>query len=218
MLEYLTAETGEKFSNIGQIPGLFEILQVEQNHNLSLPQWTEAVFPELLGKIVLDDSRLRTKNPEMAKLSIGPLFYQIRKQFQDILSNNPVVGAELGDIRKFRLYVANDSLIYDTLNALKVPSVGIVPSSASLIFELWEAPDESNYVKLIYRNSPDLHTRIQALKIGGCKTVKCPYEQFNSTINNFAVSFKQWSKLCNRTKALPSANDVYSAQPIKLNI
>lgn len=216
LLEYLTAETGMKFQNIGQIQALFQILQVEQNHNLTLPQWTEAVFPDLLGKIVLEDSILRTKNPKLARLSIGPLFSHIQRQFQDILDNSPVVGAELGNIRKFKLFVANNSLIYDSLHALKVPPVGIVPFSASLIFELWQTSEGMNYVKLIYRKSPELHTPIQALKIGGCKTAKCPYEQFNTTINQFAVGFREWNKLCNRTSPSPSANDVYSK--VKLDI
>ncbi|XP_044764239.1 testicular acid phosphatase homolog [Coccinella septempunctata] len=213
LLQYLTAETGKKFTNIGQIPALYNILQVEQNHNLTLPQWTESVFPELLGKIVLEDSILRTKNPELATLSIGPLFFQIAKQFQDVIDNSPKVGVSLGDIRKFRLFVANSSLIYDTLHALKVPSVGVVPFSATLIFELWEAPEGTNYVKLIYRNSPALHAAAKTLKIGGCKAVKCPYPTFNSTINNFAVNFTQWENLCNRPVATTAVNEVLPAQP-----
>lgn len=218
LLKYLSAETGRNYTNIGQILSLFNILQVEQNHNLTLPQWTESVFPDVLGKIVVDDNLLRTKNPELARLTIGPLLFQIQRQFRDILDNDPKVGMSQGAIRKFRLFVGNSSLIYDTLHALKVPSVGVVPYSSSLIFELWETPGGVNYVKLVYRRSPELHSPNNILQIGGCKGAKCPYGIFNATIGNLAVNFTEWTNLCKLPTETSLPVDVFATQPTKLNV
>ncbi|KAL3270624.1 hypothetical protein HHI36_021158 [Cryptolaemus montrouzieri] len=195
LLKYLSKYTGDIFANINQIPELFDILTVEKNHNLVLPNWTHAVYPDALAKVVLELSIMRTKNPELTKLSIGPLLNKILLQFQYVSKNKKVIGKMDGDKRKFEIYVGNSTLIYDSLHALKVAPVGVVPFGAALIFELWNSP-ENNYVKVLYRPSPQINNNLQQLKINPCKSLRCPYDIFTSTLKNISVNDIEWEHLC----------------------
>ncbi|KAK9886461.1 hypothetical protein WA026_016744 [Henosepilachna vigintioctopunctata] len=196
LLKYLSLHTGEQFRNIGQIPALYNILKVEESHNFTLPNWTKSVYPNVLEKVMLDVSIFRTKNRELTRLSIGPILDKIQEQFDAIVTNSPNLGNLNMNLRKFKIYVANDTLIYDILHGLKASPIEIVPSGASLIFELWRPNSGMDYVKVSYRSSPKSNIPNQHLKMGGCKAVKCPYSSFNSTLTNLATSEPEWLQLC----------------------
>lgn len=79
LYEYLTKHTGDQISNISVVEFLYNTLQIEQLHNLTLPAWTTEVFPDRMKKIAAQSLATYTDNDLMKRLKGGKYYYLFPK-------------------------------------------------------------------------------------------------------------------------------------------
>lgn len=71
LFEYLSKFTGDKVTNISSVEILYNTLEIETLHNLTLPSWTDAVFPGKMKDLAAQNLAIFTDNDLMKRLKGG---------------------------------------------------------------------------------------------------------------------------------------------------
>lgn len=71
LYQYLSKFTGDKISNISHVEVLYNTLEIETLHNLTLPSWTESVFPGKMKDLAAQNLAIFTDNDLMKRLKGG---------------------------------------------------------------------------------------------------------------------------------------------------
>lgn len=160
LYEYLTQHSGKKIDSLTSVNNLYNTLFIENLYNLTLPKWTEQVFPG--GDMEWVSGRsfaTKTNTKTLARLKSGFLLKDILDRCNDKKSSH------LSPDRKMWIYSAHDTTIGSMLNTLGVFDVHCPPYTASIMFEL-RLKNGEPYVQVFYRNTTDEHP--PALHIPNC--------------------------------------------------
>lgn len=71
LYDYLSKNTGSNISTILKIESLYNTLQIQELNNLTLPEWTKAVYPEKMKTIASLALALFTDNNFMKRMKGG---------------------------------------------------------------------------------------------------------------------------------------------------
>lgn len=152
MFDWLSARTGKKIATPDDIQDLYSTLKAEAEFNLTLPEWTQSVYPGKLEELTAISFEINALTREMQKIKGGPLVKEVLK--------NSIAKAE-GSLkpakRRMYAYAGHDSTISNFLITLgawdtQIPGYGIM-----ILVELHEHPETHEYgLKLFLRNSTDV--------------------------------------------------------------
>ncbi|XP_043474532.1 venom acid phosphatase Acph-1-like [Leptopilina heterotoma] len=173
LMTVLTKFTGKNITKISDLHALYTTFETEKYLNLTLPSWTETLYPE--GPFVKNVARayhLFNYNDNMKKQNGGML---IKKFINDILA---VKNGEMGN--KLFLYSAHDITVAAVLKALGVYFPHVPKYSSATILELHQIK-EDYFIKIVYYLGVPEET--MDLTIPNCKTM-CPLEDFIRLVKN----------------------------------
>lgn len=167
LYEYLTLHSGKKIDSFTAVNNLYNVLYIEDLYNLTLPEWTQKVYPEGDMKWISARSfSTATDTPTLARLKTGFLLKEILERF----SNK--TAATLSPDRRMWVYSAHDTTIANVLNTLGVFELHSPPYVACIMFEL-RLKEGVPYVQVFYKNTTDPHP--PPLHIPNCGQL-CPLE------------------------------------------
>ncbi|KAJ8982217.1 hypothetical protein NQ317_013519 [Molorchus minor] len=183
LFQYLSEHSGDPITNFEQMRKLYDTLFVQNLNNMTLPNWTKAVFPKPLQEICDFSWTTYTDVPELARLKSGPLINHITTHFENITSG-------MQDIPKFVMLSAHDDTISNLLNALRVFDGKWPPYSTTVIFEL-RRDAKRIFLNALYKKS----TNTTRLCLPGCD-FDCDFGKFVELTKPVRPSLKEWEKEC----------------------
>lgn len=75
LYKYLTEHTGQKVDTVGKVELLYNTLEIELLHNLTLPSWTKNVSFEQMKKLAAKSLETFTETNFMKKMKGGEFSY-----------------------------------------------------------------------------------------------------------------------------------------------
>lgn len=118
-------------TNVHQVSELENVLSIQQNNGLELPEWSDSVFPDDLLPVRIRSFQLFTETPYMKRIKGGPLITEIFNQ---------LIAKQNGDLsRKVMIFSAHDKTLANVMSALDVSdqTEPLPDFGATLVFELF---------------------------------------------------------------------------------
>ncbi|XP_014217453.1 venom acid phosphatase Acph-1-like isoform X2 [Copidosoma floridanum] len=169
-MDKLTGLTGKEISKPVDMFNLYHLMTAERAMNLTLPGWTDDVFPSgrLLEGTYLE-YEIFSHNRRMRRLNGGKLLYAIMKDMKMAM-----VG-EIPKNRRIALYSGHETNVAAVLQALGIFEPHVPAYSSAVLFEL-HAINNEYYVKVVrYLGIP---SEFVVQRIPGCEEL-CPFRTFS---------------------------------------
>uniref|UniRef100_A0A3B3ZNP8 Acid phosphatase 2, lysosomal n=1 Tax=Periophthalmus magnuspinnatus TaxID=409849 RepID=A0A3B3ZNP8_9GOBI len=189
-VEGLANHTGYPVSKLvgKKIWRVYDTLNCQRIHNLTLPRWVTRDVLDTLKKIASFEvmySILSHKRKEKARLSGGVLLNAILRNFSK--------AVEQGSTLKFIMYSAHDSTLITLQAALDVYNGLLPPYAACQLFEFYQEYDGSYSLELYYRN--DSTRPPYPNPVPGCNGLNpCPLTLFTDLVRDVLVD--NWEAEC----------------------
>ncbi|XKL69243.1 hypothetical protein PGB90_007012 [Kerria lacca] len=164
---------------------LLEILQLENSlFNLTLPSWTNAIYPEPLTTLVGHTYYIDVDEPEIRRLTCGPFFQLLTSEMNERAKNKvPIPYVHIFSGQVLTLTALKRVLnIYDNVFS---------PFGSTLVFEL-RKKNRENYVTVIFTNSTEKAPYV--IEIPGCGAY-CTLQKFEEITNSIIP--QNWQDECN---------------------
>ncbi|XP_018349039.1 PREDICTED: venom acid phosphatase Acph-1-like [Trachymyrmex septentrionalis] len=178
LMKITSKYTGTNVTNLLDLVHLYSVLRVESSMGLTLPEWTQDIFPngKLLNATLLFFNLL--SYDQLNNLNGGVLLNRL------INDMNKAINGTLH--RKINLFSAHDMNVFGLLLALNISEPHLPEFTSSVIIELHEK-NEKYFVKILhYLGIPP---KILEVTIPGCE-VLCPYDKFIKLTKNTTGIFK----------------------------
>lgn len=173
LFEFISNKSGSQITDIVKLDYVYDCLLIEADNNLTLPDWTESIFPDGKFKELRDLSfTVDTLTDELKRLKGGPLVKEMIQHFDEVKQKKTEM--------KVYMYSAHDTTVAPLLHTLNVFN-SLAPPYASLV--LVELLDRDGLrVKLSYHNESGHQP--YSLTLPGCEEL-CPLERFRSLTAQF---------------------------------
>ncbi|PSN42750.1 hypothetical protein C0J52_10659 [Blattella germanica] len=190
LYQYLSRETGQEIRNVTGVELLYNTLEIEEKHGLTLPEWTRSVYPGKMKHLAATSLAILTNTNNMKKLVGGPLVGEITRNM-----DNKRNGDLKPDTKMF-LYAGHDVTLVNIWRTLGFTDLIKPDFGAALIFELHLSKSGVNHeVKMLYRNNTSTRNLI-ILNIPNCNH-PCHLETFLDITES--VIPMDWNLECQRT-------------------
>ncbi|XP_015118946.1 prostatic acid phosphatase isoform X2 [Diachasma alloeum] len=125
----LSYHTGRKMETITDVEFLYNTLEIEDQHGLTLPNWTKKIYNDKMREIAARSLAIFTSNTLQRRLRGGPLL-------KEVLDNMMRARYDQHE-RKLYLYSAHDITLVNVMRAMGFTEELLKPDyGAALIFEL----------------------------------------------------------------------------------
>lgn len=178
LVAYLEQHSGKTIGDdLWQVNNLHDTLYIEELRNLSLPAWTQSIWPGSgeFGKLADQAFVLETQTPEMGRLKYGRLIAEILQRFRNKTSGS------LQPDRSMWVYSGHDTTLSGVLNTMGMfETVHGPPYASALLWELRLVAGRP-HVQMLYRRGWATaalvnHNKAEVLTIPMCGTL-CPLER-----------------------------------------
>jgi lysosomal acid phosphatase len=180
---YVTKNTGEQVDDLQTLEYIYSTLSIEQFNNLTLPKWTQTVFPDKMKPWADLSFATLCYTQQMARLRAGPLFYQIAQHFTNATTN-------VTDTPKFLVFSGHDVTIANVLMTMGAFQYHSPPYASTILFELRRSSSDY-YVNVFYRNS----SQLQKITLKGCD-FDCKLTDFVDILKPVLISRDEWDVEC----------------------
>ncbi|NP_001315418.1 venom acid phosphatase Acph-1 [Apis cerana] len=201
--------TGKNITTPWDYYYIYHTLVAEQSYGLTLPSWTNNIFPrgELFDATVFTYN-ITNSTPLLKKLYGGPLLRIFTKHMLDVVSGTQKKK------RKIYLFSGHESNIAAVLHALQLYYPHVPEYSSSIIMELHNI-EGTHYVKIVYYLG--IPSEARELQLPGCE-VLCPLYKYLQLIENVIPSNEEL--ICDKRFADESANNlsIEELDFVKLNL
>lgn len=180
---YLSEMTGSLDLGLIGVYSLRDTLFVENEHNLTLPEWTNGIFPEKLDPIAAAAFALLGYTVEIQQLMSGHLLNEAIERFVNIVNGE--------DLQKFVIYSGHDANIAGLLSVFGTYAPPFLINYAdTIIFEL-RNNSLGPYVNIFYKSRDG----INPIELEDCG-VACLLDDFRSSLLNVTITHTEWLKKC----------------------
>ncbi|KAM9020000.1 lysophosphatidic acid phosphatase type 6 isoform 2-T2 [Ara ararauna] len=167
---------------------LLDNILAEQVHNLpSCPVLKD--FQETVERRSVDSLLflLEDGSREVLQMSVGLLFYTLRKNITEAVDPSP--PAEKA--RKLILYASHDTTLIPLMVALGTFDRKWPPYAADVTLELYQHQQSKEwFVRMSY------HGEERVVK--GCRAGLCPLQEFLQVLSQYSVSPEEYNSLCSQ--------------------
>ncbi|CAG9837274.1 unnamed protein product [Diabrotica balteata] len=184
ILDYLSFHSGENVTTLRDVFLINDNLFVESKYNLTLPDWTRNVFPQLLSPLAQLSIALPASTPELGRLRSGPLIDYIATFLENAILNS-------NNSQKYLILSGHDFTIGTLLTTLGSNDHTLAEYASSVIFELRKSKENVPFVNLMFRNSTNLY----GIKLKQC-AFNCDFKQFSKIIAPVRTNASVWEKEC----------------------
>ncbi|KAL1465232.1 hypothetical protein WDU94_004819 [Cyamophila willieti] len=183
LFDYVSQHAGQPVETPTDLEYIHNTLFIEETNNLTLPEWTQPIYPEPMRTVASFSFGMPASTPALKRLKGGPLL-------DDIVRHMVAKSKDKLKKKKLWVYSAHDTTVSNLLNTLNVFDLQCPPYASTVMIELHEDQDEY-YVNVVYKNSSTPYQ----LSIPGCN-FDCRLDQFVSLTKPVTVSETQWEKEC----------------------
>ncbi|XP_011169299.1 lysosomal acid phosphatase [Solenopsis invicta] len=143
----LTEHTGQNMSTITDVEFLYNTLEIEEQHGLQLPAWTQNFYNNEMREIAARSLALFTDGPIQKRLRGGPLLKEILRHMEETKSGPKP--------KRSYFYSAHDITLINVLGAMGFTNELLKPDyGATLILELHLTNNGADQeVKALYLNN-----------------------------------------------------------------
>ncbi|XP_011881184.1 PREDICTED: venom acid phosphatase Acph-1-like isoform X2 [Vollenhovia emeryi] len=189
VMDYLTDHSGKLINTTEAVGHLYNLMKEEAAQNLTLPKWTQNVYPNPLLEMLQLDFKLRSYTKTLKRLNGGML---LRKLVDDIQEHR--AGKLIRDRKAFLFggHEANVAALAYTLgtNEPTVPAFG-----ATIILETLRDKKGLYYIRALLWTGVTEQLIVQT--IPGCAEM-CPFEDFLDIVKDVLPSDDEY--YCRREK------------------
>ncbi|KYN02993.1 Venom acid phosphatase Acph-1 [Cyphomyrmex costatus] len=185
LMKITSQYTGNNITSLVDLVSLYNILYAESSMGLTLPKWTQDIFPN--GKL----------------LDAALLFFELLSVLLNRLINDmdKVINGTLN--RRINLFSGHDINVSALLLALNISKHHFPQYTSCVIIELHEK-NKKYFVKVLYYLG--IPPKIIEVNISGCE-VFCPYDKFIELTKSTTKAFEQPCHLGNFT----SSDDMFKS-------
>lgn len=174
VMNYLTERSGKVINTTSDILHFYNLLKEEKNQNLTLPKWTEAVYPALLKEMIALHFKLRSYTRTLKRLNGG---FLIRKIVEDIKLY--IAGRLKPYDRKAFFFSGHEMNVAAFARALELDEPIIPLYGSTIILETLRDKKKNYYVRVLLWTGEQLKYKT----IPGC-TELCPLYDFFAIVND----------------------------------
>ncbi|KAJ6638288.1 Lysosomal acid phosphatase [Pseudolycoriella hygida] len=190
LYEHLSKHTGNNITNILDVELLYNTLEIEHEAGLTLPEWTEDVFPDKMLPLAERNLELLTETPFMKKVKGGALLTEIMEHMTKKRSRT------LTPDRSIFIYSGHDVTLVNLMRALDIiDQTTKKPDFASaLVLELHHSitfKDDFEVKIVYYFNSDDKFPK--EISIPECNS-PCSLTQFTRVMDK--VTLRKYDMIC----------------------
>ncbi|XP_054001257.1 venom acid phosphatase Acph-1-like [Hylaeus anthracinus] len=171
---YLTQHSGKVINTTAAVTYLYNLFKEEAAQNLTLPKWTESVYPTPMKELLALDFKLRSYTRTLKRLNGGVL---LRKMVDDIEAYK--AGKLMPYDRKAFLFAGHEMNVAAVARALDLDEPVVPAYGSTIILETLRDKKGSYYVRVLYWSGVSEQLKIET--IPGC-TELCPFEEFLSIV------------------------------------
>lgn len=186
LFSYIARNIGKTIGSLTELEYVYNTLKIERDNNLTLPNWTNPIFPDKMKPLAEFTFSLQCYTKEMSKLKVGPFLHELTEHIQNLTTNNNKNESH----PKFRMYSAHDTTVANLLKALDLFEIHAPPFAATILFEVYKNTN-NYYLNIIYKNS----SQPQQMKLKDCD-FNCPIDSFFKIIAPISISLDDWSNEC----------------------
>lgn len=183
LYKYLEKNTNLTINSFWNVFELYDTLNIEYSHNLTLPDWTKIVFP---GKFEEQSSLYYsslTYTTDLERLQVGLLWNNITSHLKHVISEP--------NAAKVLFFSGHENTITNVLNS--IAAFDDHPFfSASIILELRQNSSKQFYVQAYLKNSTDFIK----IRIRNC-SFECNISEMISILAPITLSPEEWDHECN---------------------
>jgi len=174
LFEYVTANTGQNITDIVNLDYIYDTLLIEANNNLTLPDWTQPIFPGGKFKELVDLSFIvDTYTPELKRLKGGPFLKNLIENCE-----KSAKGELTPENRKLFMFSGHDTTVAPILHTLDLFNPPVAPPyAAMIIFELFLR--DTPVIRISYKNESNSEPYV--LQVPGCDLL-CPLDTFRELL------------------------------------
>jgi hypothetical protein len=156
MYKYLSEHAKKNITDVLTATDLYDVLYIQELHNLTLPSWAHSYYPGKLREAAEDLWDIVVATKEMKRLRGGPIVGDMLLNFERLVNEN-IRRTYRNPKAKLYLYSGHDSTIATILGTLNVFERQIPPYSSAVIFELHREKDTVEkpgeyFVEIYFRN------------------------------------------------------------------
>ncbi|XP_046813955.1 venom acid phosphatase Acph-1-like [Vespa crabro] len=176
VFSYLTDHTGKIVNTTKAVQYLYNLLKEEAAQNLTLPKWTENVFPSPMKEMTMFDFHLRSYTKTLKRLNGGML---LRRIVDDIELYQK--GRLQPTDRKAFLFSAHEVNVAALARTLGTNEPLLPAYGSTIILETLRDKKGTYYIRVLLWTGVTEKLIIQT--IPGCNEL-CPYNEFRLLLND----------------------------------
>ncbi|ODN03821.1 Lysosomal acid phosphatase [Orchesella cincta] len=199
--QYIKEHTGMDEVNIENVGQVHDTLFIQSLYNISLPNWTEKVYPEPMKTMSDLGFQILSANREMMKFNGGPLLKEVIENMESTVEflKCPKKQKEKKRVKKVYLYSGHDTTVAAFLATLSVFDTHQPPYTSAVIVELHQMQEKGSgskkhLVKVFYRNSTAVAPR--EMIIPDCGN-PCHLDKLKEVVRDLLL--EDWGAECNQT-------------------
>ncbi|XP_003742075.1 lysosomal acid phosphatase [Galendromus occidentalis] len=191
LMSKLQEKSGKKMKDWVSVRDLLDTLTIESSLGLEIPDWADSETLKEMEACAKYTTLLNYEPDERIRFRAGLLLKDISLHFDDVVNN----------ARKHKLYMyaSHDVLVAAYLSAFDSFNGLAVPSSTTVITELYEDSPGKFRVQMLLRNDTET-AELKPVHVPGCKIHGCTLDEWNRKVSRFIPM--DWRSECGED-ALP---------------
>ncbi|XP_076234090.1 venom acid phosphatase Acph-1 [Calliopsis andreniformis] len=199
VMNYLTQHSGKPINTTAEVANLYNLFKEQSAQNLTLPKWTETVYPTPMKEIIALDFKFRSYTRTLKRLNGGTLLRKIIEDIQVYKSGK----LEPYD-RKAFLFSAHEVNVAAVAKVLELDEPAIPAYGSALILETLRDKKGTYYVRV--RLWTGVTEQLSIETIPGCTQV-CPFNQFLAIVKDVIPNDEEYHCHNNEKREAPGDKD-----------
>ncbi|KAI4492993.1 hypothetical protein M0802_009763 [Mischocyttarus mexicanus] len=176
VFSYLTDHSGKMINSTTDVQFMYNLLKEQSAQNLTLPNWTENVFPSPMKEITILDFNLHSYTKTLKRLNGGMLLKRIIEDIE-LYQKGKLMPTD----RKAFLFSAHEVNVAALAKTLGTNEPLLPAYGSTIILETLRDKKGSYFIRVLLWTGVSEKLIIQT--ISGC-TELCPYNEFRKLMND----------------------------------
>ncbi|XP_015606223.1 venom acid phosphatase Acph-1 [Cephus cinctus] len=176
VMKYLSKYTGKDVSTTSAVYYLYNLFKEQAAQNLTLPKWTEKVYPKTMKDITALDFNLRSYTRDLKRLNGGMLLRKVTDDIKELRTGNLRPSG-----RKAFFFSAHELNVATFVRTLGTDDPVLPAYGSTVILETLQDENEMYYIRVLLWTG--VTERLIVQTVPGCTEI-CPLDVFLDLMKN----------------------------------